>query len=366
MPQQRDTPFGRGIGLGRFRGVQVAVHWSVLALLVLVTVLLGASVLPAAHRGAPTYQYWLVGALVSVLFVVSVGAHELAHAVVARRYGMRVERMTLWLLGGLTELDGEPPTPGADAWIAAAGPLTTVLVGGAAAGVAAVAGTGSVVGSGFVWLTEMSGLLAIFNLLPAAPLDGGRLLRAITWRATGSRDRGVAAATRAGRALGIILIFLGVLTVLAGNVAGLWFVVIGWFVSASAQTERYAGRTERLGRLRAADVMSPAALVFPSWWTVAAAESELRPDRAAQPAFPLVDLDGRAVGAVTPASLSRVPAGRAGQVVLSDVSRRVRAPIVGEQTPVVEVALKIHLRAHVAVVVNGSGHPVGVIDEQVL
>lgn len=366
MAQQRETPFGRGLSLGRIRGVQVAVHWSVFALLVVVAALLGGSALPAAHRGAPTYEYWLVGALISVLFVLSVGAHELAHAVVARRYGMRVERMTLWLLGGLTELGGDPPSPAADAWIAAAGPLTTVVVGGASAGVAAAVGTTSVLGSGFVWLAEMSGLLAVFNLLPAAPLDGGRLLRAVTWWVTGDRDRGVGAATTAGRVVGTLLIALGVLTVLVGDITGLWLMMIGWFVSASARTERYAGRAQRLARLRAVDVMSPAEVVLPSWWTVDAARVQLPPERAAQPGYPLVDVDGHATGAVTAAELARLPIGRAQQTTLAEVARRVRAPIVDEQTPVTEVALKIHLRAHLAVVVDQAGRPVGVIDERVL
>src|SRR5512141_2154173 len=122
---RRDTPFGMGVPLGRFAGVPVRAHWSVLLALVLFTDILATETLPATRPGQPAAGYWLTGVVTATVLFMSLLAHELAHAITARHYRMRVQRITLWMLGGLTELDGEPPTPRADALVAASGPLTS-------------------------------------------------------------------------------------------------------------------------------------------------------------------------------------------------------------------------------------------------
>jgi Zn-dependent protease len=111
MAQKPDTAFGRGLRLGRVGGVLVTLHWSVVLTVGLVTMLLATSEWPAAHPGHARAVYWVIGAVCAILFAASIAAHELAHGLVARHFGMRAERMTLWMLGGMTELGDEPPSP---------------------------------------------------------------------------------------------------------------------------------------------------------------------------------------------------------------------------------------------------------------
>jgi Zn-dependent protease/predicted transcriptional regulator len=363
MKAGTDTPFGRGIPLGSIRGVRLMAHWSLLVVLVLLTFLLADGLLPTARPGEPTVVYWLVGAATAVLFFVSLAAHELAHAIMARSFGVRAERMTLWMLGGLTELEGEPSSPRADAWIAGIGPLVTVVCGVLFGGLAVLAGP-TVIGSALAWLCAMSIILAVFNLLPGAPLDGGRLLRAFIWWRTGDRLRAANVATQTGRVVGVALVALGILLLFLGDAGGLWLALVGWFITAGARSEQYAGRVERLGGLTAADVMERAPLLCPLWWNVGTFLDALDPEHAVQPAFPLIDTEGRAVGAVTIDDLERAArSGRRDVRVIDVPSRRPGVPLVPADMPLPSVLLAIHLRGHVAVVVDPDGRPVGVIEE---
>jgi len=166
------------IPLGHVRGVEVDAHWSVLVTEGLFATVLATSTLPGAHPGDTGTAYWLVAVGTAVVFILTLLAHELAHAVVARAYGIQVNRITLWLLGGVTDLGGPSPTARADALVALAGPATSLGIGTVSAILAAIVGTSGLVGTALVWLASVSVLLAVFNLLPGAPLDGGRVLRA--------------------------------------------------------------------------------------------------------------------------------------------------------------------------------------------
>src|SRR5581483_9546087 len=126
MNEQRPRPAGSGVPLGRWGGVPLAADWSAAATLILFTWLLAGSVLPASRPGHATGAYWLAGAVTAAAFLATLVAHEVAHALVARHFGMQVRSITLWMLGGVTELGGEPPSPGADGWVAAAGPLASL------------------------------------------------------------------------------------------------------------------------------------------------------------------------------------------------------------------------------------------------
>jgi Zn-dependent protease len=365
MAEKTNTAFGRGVRVGRVGGVRVTLHWSVVLMVGLVTVLLATSELPAAQPGHARPLYWVVGAAAALLFLASIAAHELAHALVARHFGMRAERMTLWMLGGLTELGGEPPSPRADAWVAGAGPLTTVALGLTFAGVATVLGP-SVAAAGFVWLAVMSAVLAAFNLLPGAPLDGGRLLRALVWRVTHDRGRAVSVAASTGRFLGMFLVAIGLLGLLAGDAMGIWLAMIGWFIVTGAGAEQYTARLERLAGLCAHDVMAAAPLTFPSWWTAAAARQHVAAANALQPAFPMIDIEGRTIGAITLADLHRVSTGAAEQLRLDRIRPAVSVPLVSAEARLSDVARAMGVRSQVAVVVDDFGRPLGVIDQGIL
>lgn len=170
--------------VGRIAGFELRIHWSTLVIFGLVVWSLAAAQLPEQAPGAGEAAY-LIAALVSGLaFYVALLAHEVSHALVARREGMEVESLTLWVLGGIAALRGEPRSPGADLRIAAVGPAVSLALAAAlallAAGVGAAGGPELVVAT-LGWLAGINGVLGIFNLVPAAPLDGGRILRAALW-----------------------------------------------------------------------------------------------------------------------------------------------------------------------------------------
>ncbi|MFE0677695.1 site-2 protease family protein [Streptomyces sp. NPDC058867] len=291
------------ISLGRVAGVRVGVHWSVLVIFVLILVGLAGGGFRQAHPDRPAWQYWLASAVTAAVFLLSLLAHEISHALVARRNGVTVQDITLWLLGGLARLKNEAATPGAELRIAGVGPLVSLLLGGLfalAAGLVAVASGSGLAVEALAWLAGINILLAVFNALPAAPLDGGRLLRAAVWWRTGSPLRATAVATAAGRFLGWTLVAIGLYLVLVGAVlSGVWLVVIGWFVIAVATVEVGQARLrELLGGIPVRDAMTPGPVTVPAATTI----SEFLADpryRYRHSAFPVVDGADTAAGLVT-------------------------------------------------------------------
>jgi Zn-dependent protease/predicted transcriptional regulator len=182
--------------------------------------------------------------------------------VVARRNGLPVHSITLWIFGGVAELGGEAPNPGAELRIAGIGPLVSLLIGLAFGGVAvalALAGERGLVFGAIAWLAVINLALAVFNVLPAAPLDGGRLLRAVLWKMHGDRVRAAVSAARAGRVLGALLIALGLWRFLVGGaIGGLWLILIGWFlIGAATMEERQTRAGATLTGIRVGEVMTP-------------------------------------------------------------------------------------------------------------
>lgn len=300
------------IPLGRFAGVTVGAHWSILVTLVVMAQLLAVDVLPADVPRQPIVHYWLAGNGAAVLFLGSLLGHELSHAVLARRYGTQIKQITLWLLGGVTQLEGDPPTPRADGLIAAAGPATSLVLGGGfllGGYLGSSAGVSALVVAALMWLAMVNLLLGVFNLLPGAPLDGGRVLRAVLWKRYGDRVRANRVATSTGQVLGFVLSGLGGLEVIiAGNLSGLWLILLGWFIVAAALTERAAGPvTGQLGHIRMREVMTPVPVTVPGWWTVAGLIDAMGRQPPRHRVFPVVDFDGRPVGVVSLAALARVP-----------------------------------------------------------
>jgi Zn-dependent protease len=294
------------IPLGRLAGIPVGAHWSVLIIMVILTELLATRVLAPAAPGQPMWVYWLAAAATAVVFMASLLAHELTHALVGRHFQLRTKRITLWLLGGVAQFDTEPPTPKADALVALSGPLTSLMLGGLSYGLAELTARLSLswlLVTALAWIAFTNGVLAVFNLLPATPLDGGRVLRAIVWKRTGNRDRAVEIAARSGRVVGGILIVVGLLPVFYGRLDFLPTALVGWFIMTAAATESVAGQ---LSGLRAAEVMTPDPTVAPGWWTVPAFLDRVA---AGSPyrVFPVVTFEGKAAGVVSLVDLVRVP-----------------------------------------------------------
>jgi len=302
---------GGSVAVGRIGGVLVRMHWSVLGIAVLMAWSLSSQVLPASYPEASPLATSATGTVAAVFFLLGLLAHELTHAVVARRNGVRVEDITLWLFGGVARLRGEAPDPGAELRIAGSGPLVSLLLGlgfGLAAWVLSAAGVDGLPIGALAWLAGINLLLAVFNVLPGAPLDGGRLLRAALWKWRGDRLWATIAAARAGRALGLVLVGLGLWELLAlGSYAGLWLALIGWFIlGAAAGEEQQARLTHSLAGVRVQDVMTPDPDTAPGGLPVSEfVESHLlqRPHTS----FPLVDAAGRPTGLVTAARVKTLP-----------------------------------------------------------
>jgi Zn-dependent protease len=315
---------GGAFPIGRVGGVVVRVHWSVLVIAGLLAWSLSAQVFPVSYPTASTAAVWVAGILAAVVFLLGVLAHELTHAVVARRNGVPVEDITLWLFGGVARLGAEAPSPGAELRIAGSGPLMSLLLGvgfGVAAGVLDVAGIDGVLVGALAWLAGINLLLAVFNVLPGAPLDGGRLLRAALWKWRGDRLWATIAAARAGRVLGLVLIGLGLWELLAlSSYAGLWLALIGWFVLGVAEAEeRQARLTGSLAGVRVRDVMTPDPDTAPAGISVAEfVEGHLL--QRQHTSFPLLDAAGRPTGLVTTGRIKTLPRSHWAQTPVSAVA----------------------------------------------
>ncbi|MGC9669536.1 site-2 protease family protein [Planosporangium sp. 12N6] len=346
------------VRLGRVAGIPIGVHWSVLVIMALLVQGLTTTVLPASAPGQPQRTYWLTGFAASVLFLLSLLAHELAHALVARHFGIRVQRVTLWLLGGVAELTDEAPHARADLFVAAAGPLTSVLASGLFAASAvgtALAGGPAVLTAALIWLALINGVLAVFNLLPGAPLDGGRVLRAVLWRLGGDRDRASLAAARAGRGLGLVLVLAGVAQVLfTGQLRGLWLALVGWFLMSAATAEEAGARYRSLlGKVPVREVMNPYPLSGNPEQSVGDFTRTVA-SRAHHRAFPLRDWYGRPAGVVRLADVARVPPDARESTPLSEVAAEPEAvPVVPASRPAAEIAPAVARGGLVLVVEDG-------------
>jgi Zn-dependent protease/CBS domain-containing protein len=228
---------GSGIKVGRILGVEIGIHPSWLVIGFLVTYSLAVGQFPIEYGGWTELQYWLVALATSVLFFASVLAHELSHAVLARRFGLKVTGITLFIFGGAATLEGEPERPRDEAVIAAAGPLSSLLVGLILLGLDAMVSQPQL-NALLGWLGFINVTLGVFNLIPGFPMDGGRILRALLWKVRGDRFGATKNAALVGRGFGYLLIGLGVVVAFqTGSVfSGIWLALIGWFLSNAAES----------------------------------------------------------------------------------------------------------------------------------
>src|SRR6267378_1609051 len=225
------------IRLGRLFGIEIGFNWSLVFVFALIAWTLATGLLPVELPRQPALAYWVAGAAGAVVFYGCLLAHELAHALVAIRYGVKVAGITLWLFGGVSKLDGEPKNAGAEALIAGVGPLTSLAV----ALIAFVLGLlpfPPLAADLIAWLALVNVALALFNLVPAFPLDGGRLLGAFFWWRQGTRQRGVHSAVRIGRLFAYLMIAFGVFELFTGSVVnGIWIAFVGWFLLSAGSAE---------------------------------------------------------------------------------------------------------------------------------
>ena len=226
--------------LGRIFGIEVGFNWSLVFVFVLIAWSLASS-LPSQVPGRSDSAYWFAGLSAAVLFYACLLAHELAHSLVARSFGLRVSGITLWLFGGVSQLEDDPQHARSQALISIVGPLTSLAIAAIAYALAAVTSAGgslhlttAVLG----WLAYINLVLGLFNLIPAFPLDGGRLLGSLLWWRSGDHRVGVHQAVLVGRFFAYAMIVLGFVELLAGSAFnGIWIAFMGWFLLSAASAE---------------------------------------------------------------------------------------------------------------------------------
>ncbi len=231
--------FGKSITLFRLLGFEVKVDLSWIVLALLITWTLAAGVFPHYHPELGTTAYWLMGVAGTLGLFASILFHELSHSLVSRRFGLPIKGITLFIFGGVAEMHDEPERPGVEFFMAVAGPVASVVFGGVLFGI-------SLLGAVLAWPASVTGvieylwfinfLLAGFNLIPAFPLDGGRVFRSILWKWLGDLRRATRIASAFGAGFGLLLIFLGVASLFYGNlIGGLWWILIGFFIRQASQ-----------------------------------------------------------------------------------------------------------------------------------
>jgi Zn-dependent protease/CBS domain-containing protein len=329
------------VRLGQIAGVDVGMNWSVLAIFLLITLGLATGRFPQLFPDQGPVAYGVAGFAAGVVFFASLLAHEVSHAVVAQRNGLEVEGITLWLFGGVARLQGEARSPGAELRIAGVGPLVSLVLAGAfwllALGLNAIGLPGLVVDV-FVWLAVINLVLAVFNLIPAAPLDGGRLLRAWLWQRRGDRTSAAITASRAGRGFGWFLVGLGFVQLLFVGFGGLWLMLIGWFLTnAASAEEQHAKVSNALADVRVADVMTSQPTTAPASTTVDRFLDEyVFPNRYST--FPLTEDGDRPAGLVTLRRVKRVPEDERATTTVADVACPLDdIPVVEPDDPLAEV-----------------------------
>ena len=227
------------VSLGKIMGITIGLDYSWFLIFALLTWSLAGSYYPAEFTDWPPLLYWFMGAVTAIMLFASVLLHELGHSVVALRYKVPVRSITLFLFGGVAQIGAEPPSAAAEFFIAIAGPIVSLTLALVFSVLKPVFAASQPLFGLVKYLAYINFALALFNLIPGFPLDGGRVLRAIVWSVTKNMRRATIVAANAGRFFGFLLIFFGVWQMFAGNFGGLWIAFIGWFLDNAASAQAH-------------------------------------------------------------------------------------------------------------------------------
>lgn len=344
------------IQLGRIAGIRIGVNWSWLVVLALIVWSLADGVFPAQNPGLSDGTYLAMAIVAAILFFASLLAHEFGHALQARREGMEIDGITLWLFGGVAKFRGMFPSAGAEFRIAIAGPLVSLAIGVAFVAVAAVFSLPEAADGVAAWLGYINLFLLLFNLLPALPLDGGRVLRAALWGA----KRDFAAATRIaagiGRAFGYLFIAAGIaMFVIWNDFSGAWLAFIGWFLLGAASAEaRYLAVRDAFDDLHVRDLMVRDPATVPPTLSLGAFMDDVVWNRR-YTTYPVVE-NGRAVGLLPFRCVAQVPRGEWDERTVRDCMIELdEVPQLAEDEDLIEALEELNEgRVHRGLVLDGD------------
>jgi Zn-dependent protease/predicted transcriptional regulator len=351
------------IELGRIAGIRIGLNWSWLVVFALIVWTLVDGVFPSQNPGLSKGTYVAMGIVAAVLFFLSLLLHELGHALVARREGMEIEGITLWLFGGVAKFRGMFPSAGAELRIAIAGPFISLVLGGLFVLAAWRLNLPDVVDGVAAWLGYINLLLLTFNLLPALPLDGGRVLRAVLWQLKGEFGWATVVAANVGRAFGVLMIVGGVgMLFVQSAFSGIWLAFIGLFLLQAAGGElRFLSARRALEGLRVRDLMvQDPVTVGPDLTLVEflAAVGASRRDLL----YPVVD-DGHVLGLLSVQDVAGVPRGEWGRRRVRDsMLPRATVPTLAEDEALIDALQELgESEAERALVVADGDRFVGLV-----
>lgn len=352
----------RSIRIGRLAGIPIGVQPLWIVIVALITFSLGAVYYPDQVPGIAPAAAYALGLLSALLLFASILLHELGHSVVARRHGVAIEEIDLWLLGGVAKMKGYPKTAGDELRFALAGPAVTFLIAAVFWAIAAAlpAGTPAALSAVVEYQAFVNTAILVFNLLPAFPLDGGRVARAAIWGRIGDLSRATAIAASIGRGLGWAMIGLGVFAALSGGVGGIWLALIGFFVITAAKAEEggLRVRTALAGR-EAGRFMSCPAVTVPAAASLAEAVEDYFV-KYRYSAFPVID-GGDTLGLIDLAAVERILPARRAEVTVGEAATFDPDLLVDEHQDVAELLERPAFQRHGRAMVVTGGGEIGIL-----
>ena len=304
--------------IGKIAGIDIYIHVSWIIILVLLTVSLAIGWFPQLYPGQSTATYWIVSLIAALLLFVSVLLHELAHSLVARRRGLPVKNITLFIFGGVSNLEQEPKDPGIEFQVAVVGPLTSLLIGVVCFLLQLpLRGTNSPLEEILFYLAVTNLLLGLFNLIPAFPLDGGRVLRSLIWKISGSMRQATRAASITGQVIAYLFILLGIWLLFTVSILdGIWLGFIGWFLLSSAQSANSQVMLASVfNSVTVGEVMNPKPMTVPANISLQQlVDAYFLPGGLR---YALVMQNDQLVGLITLSDIRHIPREQWGQVLVS-------------------------------------------------
>jgi Zn-dependent protease/CBS domain-containing protein len=321
--------FGKRIKLFKIFGFEVGIDWSWIILAILIAWSLSVGFFPFRYKSLPTQTYWVMGIVGALGLFFSIVFHEMCHSLVARQYGMRMKGITLFIFGGVAEMGEEPPNPKAEFMMAIVGPISSLVIGIVFYGIYFLGrqnGWSEPINGVVQYLAYINGLLAFFNLVPAFPLDGGRVLRSILWGLKKNLRWATRISSRIGSGFGILLILLGAFQFLRGNfIGGMWWFLIGMFLRGAAKTSyqqlllRKALEGEIVQRFMKTDPVT----VTPSRSVEQLVQDYIY--KYHYKMFPIVEDTGRLIGCVSTKQVREIPREEWGQRRVGEIATQCSA-----------------------------------------